>query len=72
MAWRYHVQVPPPVDRKLREKPLIYILRYQGGGIAWWEWVGVGGGGTTDAMMVIKELIGDTKLENENFIFSYL
>lgn len=24
--------------------------------------MGVGGGGTTDAMMVIKELIGDTKL----------
>lgn len=35
-------------------------------------WVGVGGGGTTDAMMVIKELIGDTKLDNENSIFSYL
>lgn len=34
--------------------------------------MGVGGGGTTDAMMVNKELIDDTQLENENFIFSYL
>lgn len=33
-------------------------------------WVGVGGGGTTDAMMVIKELIDDTKLENENLFSS--
>lgn len=71
MAWRYHVQVPPPVDRKGKT-----IDQYTAVSGWWhcmvvdgWEWVGVGGGGTTDAMMVIKELIGDTKLENENSIF---
>lgn len=51
----------------------IYILWYQGGGIVWWLMGGSGwGGGIIDVMMVIKELIGDIKLENENLIFLYL
>lgn len=39
--------------------------------LGYW-WLMDGGGGIVDVMMVIKELIGDIKLENENFIFLYL